>query len=839
MVSYHEYAYNIITSTMNTNFTMEAHQFVSAALCAYKQTSGLRLSLFFSNPVSIYALDDSTRQLLQEENFLGRFSPKDLVEQLSHNGDAPPANESTLESLDPKPYIRTFEAALNELKRLREQVSSRENDVSGDVDQAELAHSRIVLNLQKSVQSTVSEYTDMEQLMAEVSKQTSSLGDKMDRISGQHQKAIASHFLINCYLSFVKKSSCLELERMWKDGPSGQRKCATYVRQLLILSSKIDTVEACRRAQSDIEKFAEKIEKDLLDVFDQAYRNADMLVMKDSADVLTDFNGGTNVIMAFVNQHDFFIAQDKVVAANSEPDEAVLKELADPNNSEPQFDHVTEELCSEVVSVVNTETEIIKRVFKEPVVVLQVFLQRVFAQRIQQRIELFLSSAEAMSTLAYVRSLHLAYNVVSSLVKKLKDFFSSENLDTHDSLAALLDQNFADIFIPHIDKNRYFESEKKSLGELISSSLWKFAEFHEKKSSHKEGGLLGRITHSLDNEDNKGIGNFMRNFRDRTERHSTPDSPVPLEPEDGEIKIDVVQMCLKCLAESIQRVLELAHQNEINDCVVSLHDLLIESVGKSYIETGLDDAIVSRDVKTISFVHLKTIRRVLTAIRLMSVVINSVIVPLTDSHGQGRRYIVMQTNNFFTKCEEKINSILQITLDIVSARVTVLLSKQKKRDFLPKEDTLSHQPTSTCLEIISFLTEVHDAGAIFLIEQTLKQFLFHVGIDFRDALLEHLKKFTVSVAGGSVLSMDMANYTKMVNSWGISELSEAFVIVNDLAGIFAAELPMVNSLVKEGPLSKTKPFILKEYLSKRSDYQGGTVNKMFAATNKIQALGMM
>lgn len=751
--------------------------------------------------MSIYALDDATRSLLHEENFLGRFTPKDLVEQLSHNNDEmPPAHESTLESLDPKPYIRTFEAALTELKRLRGDVAARENDVEGDVDQAELAHSRIVINLQKSVESTMAEYKDMEELMSGVSSSTSVLGDKLDRLSGQHQKSLASHFLINCYLSFVKKGTSPELERMWKDGAAGQRKCATYVRQLLVLASKIDTVEACTRARSDIEKFAEKIEKDLLDVFDSAYRNADMLLMKESADILTDFNGGTNVIMAFVNQHDFFIAQDKIMAAASEPDEATLSRLSDPDETNPGFDVVTEELVEEVVTVVKTETEIIRRVFKEPTTVLQVFLQRVFAQRIQQRIELFLSSAEATSTLAYVRSLHSGYNIVSSLVKSLKDFFSAEGLDKNDTLAALLDQNFADIFIPHIDKQRYFESEKKSLQELISSTLWRFAEYHEKKTSHKDSSILGRITHSLDSEEKEGrIGNFMRGLRleksnsmrrSPSNRDSQPDSPIPLEEEDGEIKVDIVQRILKCLAESIQRVLELSHQHEINDNVLALHELLVDSIGRSYLETALDDAqtAAQRDYKgQLSFVHLKTIRRVLTSIRLMSVVINTALVPLTSSHGQDRRFIVMQTNNFFTKCEEKINGVLQATLDLVSQKLSYLLTKQKKKDYNPKEDVVSSQATPTCQEIIQFLTEVHDAGAIYLIEQTLKQFLFEVGIDFRDLLLEHLKKFQVSTEGGSVLTLDMANYTKTINSWGISELSEAFVIVNDLASIFTAE----------------------------------------------------
>jgi len=64
--------------------------------------------------------------------------------------------------------------------------------------------------------------------------------------------------------------------------------------------------------------------------------------------------------------------------------------IADPNTSPPKSEAGLTELFGEIRSTVDTETQIVKAVFPNPSVVMQVFLQRVFAQSVSDihRLEL-------------------------------------------------------------------------------------------------------------------------------------------------------------------------------------------------------------------------------------------------------------------------------------------------------------------------------------------------------------------------------------------------------------------------------------------------------------------
>lgn len=58
------------------------------------------------------------------------------------------------------------------------------------------------------------------------------------------------------------------------------------------------------------------------------------------------------------------------------------KAVPDPNATVPKAERGLEELFTEIRATVDTETQIVKAVFPNPPVVMQVFLQRVFAQSV-------------------------------------------------------------------------------------------------------------------------------------------------------------------------------------------------------------------------------------------------------------------------------------------------------------------------------------------------------------------------------------------------------------------------------------------------------------------------
>ena len=81
------------------------------------------------------------------------------------------------------------------------------------------------------------------------------------------------------------------------------------------------------QTRENIDKYCEKFEKDMLHLFDRAYRKGDPKMMhvraglpsyesvltrtlpvpQHCAQTLLEFNGGASCVQVYVNQHDFFI----------------------------------------------------------------------------------------------------------------------------------------------------------------------------------------------------------------------------------------------------------------------------------------------------------------------------------------------------------------------------------------------------------------------------------------------------------------------------------------------------------------------------------------------------
>lgn len=786
-------------------------------------------------------------------------------------------------ALDPKPYIRTFEAALEELQRLQEDRKSREKTIETETQNAEVEHSKNVSQLGRSVEATMSDFGVLDGLIGDISAATSSLGDRLERLSSQHELAVSSSFLINCYLSFMKRSECPELVNLWEGHvPGGRRKCANVVRQLQSLSRRMEDLNEAQRPQEHIDKFAEKLEKDLLTDFDNAYRAADLAAMKESADLLTDFNGGGSVVQIFVNQHDFFIVQEKLVDTSKMDDNEMWVKLSDPDGTNEEFEGTVQDIMDEIRGVAATETDIIRKVFRDPGMVLKVFLQRIFAQRIQQQLEAYLIAAETVSMLAYVRVLHICYTKVGSLVKGLKDLFNQEDLDSDGELSSLLDQNFGDIFVPYIENGRYWEAEKKSIQDVVNKTVANFMEIHTHKKLIRDQSLLGRFASSLDSTNKDGgsgnssggnasnekgtsgsnsgsgevgrIGQFMRKVRlersnsnnnDNNKKTASTQSQTTgagssnndveseFDEQDSEIQLDHIQNILKVAAEGVNRDLELAPPSEVAKDAESLLDLLLEWVGKSYIDLALDDAVNSTAQETkneVSLNYLKVICKTSTAVHLLSTFVKTVLFSMVSgSSSSAQKGMITTLNNYVVRTEEKSNSILNGTVDLVLTRTAHILAKQKKKQFLPREDTsYGVGETEVCQEISTFLHDVYESAQDAFDGENLQSFLVEIGIGFRDALMDHIKKFTINAGGGVILARDIQGYQHVIDQWSISELSESFSILHGIGNLYTAQPQVLMSLLKDSNLAQLKPYVIREYLSKRLDYYTSSINKMVA-----------
>ena len=123
--------------------------------------------------------------------------------------------------------------------------------------------------------------------------------------------------------------------------------------------------------------------------------------------------------------------------------------------------------------------------------------------QIQEYMEQLLNKGASLSTLAFLRILQMIHLQVSTLVEDLKVYeltaaaprspneasavrqsvmsinptISSSSMVTV-SLSSMLETAMEELFVPYTEGTRYLERESKSLGELYSSYLTKFAHYH-------------------------------------------------------------------------------------------------------------------------------------------------------------------------------------------------------------------------------------------------------------------------------------------------------------------------------------------------------------------------
>jgi len=177
-------------------------------------------------------------------------------------------NELTA-AFDPKPYIRTFEAALDRLKELDQDLSERESGLKDAVRRAETEHSRTIERLGSKFNQTLQEFQRLDASISDGGGAAVRIGGELEQLDKQRQRAADAMFLIRCYSDFCSGDAS-RLEALRKTGKiEDSIRCAVVARQLTMIARR---TEGSNQSKDLIEKFSETLEKDLLRQFDKASR---------------------------------------------------------------------------------------------------------------------------------------------------------------------------------------------------------------------------------------------------------------------------------------------------------------------------------------------------------------------------------------------------------------------------------------------------------------------------------------------------------------------------------------------------------------------------------------
>ncbi|KAH6717841.1 exocyst complex component Sec10-like protein [Leptodontidium sp. 2 PMI_412] len=825
------------------------------------------------------------------ENFSNKdFIVRDFIEDLAES--AAPVNRRSgpaQQAFDSKPLIRTFENALSQLASLSDELGEKETDLLTSVRRAEIQHDQTLETLGRKLDQSIDSFETLDSSLngsngtngndrngrpdggGNVAVQ---IGERLEDLDKQRRRALDANFLIQCWLEVSENGQLTSLEDMIRRQGNGENKVrsAVIARQLMRMSQRLDPASWAQTNGSKktngvsngvvgyrghntreiIEKFSETLEKDLLKQFDDSYRRQNFDDMLECAKVLHDFNGGSSVVALFVNQHQFFIDRSQLITDEVTTDNETWEKLADPDSDPPGVEPSLQSLIDEIRVVMQDESFIIKRAFPYYEVVLIKFIQRIFQQSIQQRLEMVLEKADTISSLAFLRSLHASRSYINNLIEDLKAHGLTEHPDACSAQTALsLDQQLDELFVPYLVGNSYIDRERKSLEELYSSLLFKYTIYHSRRKKVPTGFMaslaqqgtqllssakdtyINRLDSSELTPTQKAMMLRVAGLRD-TDKNK---NEIEVTDEDGVLSIPNAKRMLKWLAEGVRRALELGSGSDTPKDVSALLNLLLTSMGQVYIETALDAAADQATAQESTkaepdLAYLPSLQPAITITNIMSRFINTVLIRLAESNTTVRRGMEIQTKAGVERIESKTNNIIRSTVTVVLNWVTKLLANQKKMDFRPKDSDLDGGrylemlQSATCQSICSFLNRVATLAAQAIDGQNLEVFSCELALNVRDLLFEHFKKFQVNATGALMVTKDISKYVSTLKDWPLTKDSEGSVeVLSEIGNLFIigpeALRERSRNFAPGGASKKLQKADFRAFILKRDD--SGTV----------------
>ncbi|KHJ31368.1 putative exocyst complex component sec10 [Erysiphe necator] len=773
------------------------------------------------------------------------FIVRDFVEELTDTYTQSNRKSGLgIQSLDPKPLIRTFENALSQLASLLDELEGREAELLTSVRLAETAHNQTLETLGRKLDQSIDNFDSLdvsvnnsdEPAYYDLTEKFGGgsvavkIGERLEDLVKQRTRALDAGFLIQCWLEVSEAGQLQSLEDMIERQGSGENKlrCAVIARQLMKMSQALDSASWPQKDKSFnkngvsiekggspkyktreiIEKFSETLEKGLLKQFDDSYRKQNYDEMLECAKVMHDFNGGSSIVALFVNQHQFFIDKSQMITEELTTDKKIWDKIADPDSEPPGVEPSLQILIDEIRIVMQNESFAIRRAFPYYEVVLAKFIQRIFQQSIQQRLEIILGKADEISSLAFLRSLHASRNYISNLIEDLKTHGLTEHPEPCSGQTAfILDQQLEELFVPYLVGNLYIERERKSLMELKSSLLFKYTIYHSRRKKGAAGFMaslaqqgsqllssakdayIDRLNSSELTPTQKAM---MLKVADLRDTESTKNkNEIEVSDEDGALSIHIAKRMLKWMAESVRRALELGNSNETSRDISVLLNILLTNIGQVYIETSLDaiaDQANSQETSKVEpdLAYLTQLQSAITITNIISHFINTALIPLAESNATIRRSMETQTKIAIERIEEKISNIIKSTLTVAIHWVTRLLANQKRTDFRPKDtDLVETLQTVTCLSISTFLTRLSQIITQTINGNNLEVFSSTLALNIRDLIFEHFKKFQVNATGGLFVTQDISKYISTLKCFPLSnEAASSIEVLSEIGNFF-------------------------------------------------------
>ncbi|KAJ9093791.1 hypothetical protein QFC19_008167 [Naganishia cerealis] len=481
--------------------------------------------------------DTALGKVLHIKNFEHNFNVEAFIGGLTEKLGESESLQSQTGAIEPVTYSKTFSTALDHLLALQKQMSSRTRRLDEEMKIAERDYAGRLRDMQAQPPESVKNPDE-----TETKPQTPLEALFVTRTTREGRTKLA---VILRRLSALAKDV---VENAAAANNIGNTDSEDKVDPTL----KAD-LEKAERVREEVTRFSEQFEKEILRLFDKSYRKGDIKMM------------ATDKVEVDGYQVD---GAPSSTSQGSLPTD-LWRILNDPDVPAPDKEPGLDALFDEIRLTVSQEAQIIQAVFPIKEEVMKVFLQRVFAQVIQQHLEHLFSKAAAQGDLALLRMLRLTHVKCAALVEDLKRYSFSNNgqaITTDESedkqatgsspLAAMLDLCMEEMFISYSDK-----AISSGTGPASTAAAW----------LHKYGGVAntfggtGTGTHSLAASGRASpvpSGAATPRVEDPSQSDATSTKPKAQENEAA-LETQMAEKMLKLHAEAIGRVVELSLPGDV------------------------------------------------------------------------------------------------------------------------------------------------------------------------------------------------------------------------------------------------------------------------------------
>ncbi|EPY51767.1 exocyst complex subunit Sec10 [Schizosaccharomyces cryophilus OY26] len=784
-------------------------------------------------------INDFDDKLLESLGDNAELSDIEFIEQFSkplYN----PSESAPNQLLSLENSISLFEKGNSELTKLRSNLEEK-------IKKYDSASKHIQYDYQKKSNHLRGKFSQVLDLSRHLNDNVEDMrgglvdvGKELELAENHRKRILASADLIQYYLEFRSGSSQSLMDLFRTNSHDKMLLCAQRTRQLSSFANEIE-LPGASETLNRIEKFSEFLETSFLKFFNNEYRKPNWKGMASFGTILQEFNGGASVIREFVNQHEFFIAADKLESRKGLEEDSIWNALQNPFQPVPTSINSLSSLFNELCSVVDRDCAVIKRVFPKPELVLQTLFQRIFGQSIQNRIEEIMEVARSKTNLVYLRSLQTIVSSLRELLVELKKILTHRGFNVSDNspLFLALNQYLEDLLVPYVEPNEYLNRERQSLTSMFWLNVYKFLAANPFKQRAKPG-LLRSLMNPIQPSKISSTESQTR-FNTKTEGYllriagvnenlinsgaAVTESTLSIPEDEGHLDSKNIYSFIGWHAEALNRASLLMSQQDLTTILFSLVKLLDELVRNRYINEALssiNNYIQQYDKRSdFNLSFLIDIRECKKIMGFYSAYITSIIIPSIGFTASSRKETINTLSLAITNLEYRVNNLFYASVKVLSAHLDFLISPYKHISYTMSEEQIDTSPKQR--QSMTKLVQTYLDQLLLSIQElgpndpSLFALKKKAAINIAAVLIGYAFRSKVTPTGALILQDDLNFFYSALRSWGIDVVNNKFRTLQQLLSLLMVKTDALPAVMHDKRKAGFSDMNIHEVLRLRCD----------------------